>query len=119
MPTPTSRIVKIVVLLSGLTAASLMLIERWRTPDVQPGGTLPLEKALWVSDWDITKIYGPGTPEQQAIVQRLKATEAAAMTFSEPVLYRSGGSQTTQGNQGIVMIPFNPKDPKAALVLKR
>lgn len=79
---------------------------------------LSLDEALWVSDWNITTIYGPGTKEQRTIVQKLRSTGREFSEFDAPVLYRMGGNYSMNSSEGIVMIPFDPLRPQGALALK-
>jgi hypothetical protein len=77
----------------------------------------PIEEALWVSNWDITKVYGPGTPEQTAVVAKLKEFGLSEVRFGEPILYRMGPAATA--GQAILMSPFDPLNPKRASLLMR
>ncbi len=97
--------VVLIGLLFGVVLVSLSLIvmkfktsKRWT-----------IEQALWVTDKEMKNFYGPGTPQQQAIVDLL----GADLEFSEPVLYRMGckGSDT---NEGLIMLGFDPTHPEAA-----
>ena len=75
----------------------------------------PLKDVLYVSNWDITKIYGPGTEEQMQIV---KAFEAIGITnYNSTVLYRMGGKNSFNGAEGLILAPFNPNKPESARVL--
>jgi lipopolysaccharide export system protein LptC len=77
---------------------------------------ISIEEAMYVSDWDITKIYGPGTPEQAVAVKKFKSQ--GKIDFTSPVLYRMGKDKNINSNEGVLLLPFDPKNPKMALQLK-
>ncbi len=79
--------------------------------------TLPLEDALWVCDWKITKIDGPGTQEQASIVKQFRAAGLSDLKFTAPILYRMGGSASKGPREGILMDPFDPRYPDNARAL--
>lgn len=79
---------------------------------------LSLDDALWVSDWNVTSIYGPGTKEQNDIVQQLRVSGREFGQFKTPILYRMGGDSSMKSSEGILMIPFDPNRPQDALALK-
>ena len=78
---------------------------------------IPLEDALWVTDWNLEKIHGPGTPQQLMILRQLTGPEGPKLNFSAPVLYRMGGTNTSQVTEGILLYGFDPKRPEMALML--
>ena len=80
------------------------------------GKEYPLEDVLYVSNWEITKIYGPGTETQAAIVKKFSAI--GIETYDTTLLYRMGGKNTMDGNEGVILSPFNPQSPQDALKLK-
>ena len=78
---------------------------------------MPLKEALYVSDWDITKIYGPGTPQQTSIISKLNLKEPKEL-YNGYVLYRMG-ADPGDSSEGILMLGFAPKNPQTALQLKQ
>lgn len=88
--------------------------------DHRSARTVPLEQALWVTDREITRIYSPGTPEQQAIVAQFRSmgNTAAWQGFHAPLLYRMGMSSSGEPSDGVVIIGFDPRHPEMALALK-
>jgi len=104
--------------LTGMTIAMVVIgISWWVAKNPQ---TRPLQEALWVCDWDITKIYGPGTPEQAAIVEQFRAKGLSNLKFTAPILYRmetSSSGDSRDPREGILMSPFDPKHPEAARAL--
>jgi len=80
------------------------------------GKEYPLEDVLYVTNWEITKIHGPGTAEQAAIVK--KFGELGIKTYNTTLLYRMGGKNTMDGNEGVILTPYDPHSPKDALKLK-
>jgi hypothetical protein len=79
---------------------------------------IPIEEAMYVSDWNITKIYGPGTPQQAEIVDQFKSYGGDGLKFYSPVLYRMNGSSSDNPREGILLLGFDPKHPEMALQLK-
>jgi hypothetical protein len=77
---------------------------------------IPIEQAMWVTDWDIERIYGPGSPEQQKIVNQFRKL-GDPLEFNAPVLYRMGASSAGNPSEGILLIGFDPKRPETARVL--
>lgn len=100
--------------LTGLSIVAGVLL--FSAPNHQPA--LSLEDALWVSDWEISKIYGPGTTEQQTIVRQLRSSGLKDADFDTFILYRMGGSSSMNSNEGLLLMPFDPSRPQDALALK-
>ena len=86
-------------------------LHKTQTPE-----SIPIERAMYVTDWNISKIYGPGTPQQSTIVEKFKST-GKQLTFITPVLYRMG-ADPGDTNEGILMIGFDPANPETAHQLK-
>lgn len=78
--------------------------------------TIPIETALYVSNYDITKIYGPGTPQQATILKKLKLNGNQTQ-FNSYVLYRMG-ADSGDTDEGILMLGFDPANPETAHQLK-
>lgn len=87
----------------------------WWTTRQQEGR--PLEEMLWVCDWEMREFHGPGTTGQSTVVHLLRERGMGDAKFTAPVLYRMGGSATGRGNEGILMQPFDPRNPEAARVM--
>ena len=100
-------------LLCGALAVSAVWLYLHKTHDTK---NIPIEKALYVSDWDITKIYGPGTPQQASILKKLKLNGTQTQ-FNSYVLYRMG-ADPGDTNEGILMVGFDPANPETAHQLK-
>jgi hypothetical protein len=64
------------------------------------------------------EFHGPRTAEQSSIVKVLRERGLGDRKFAEPVLYRMGGSATGNGNEGILLQPFDPENPGAARVMR-
>jgi hypothetical protein len=79
--------------------------------------TNTLEESLWVCDWEVTKIYAPGSKEQASVVRQLRTLGLPELAFDRPVLYRMGGSTFQNPSEGILMIPFDPRHPEIARAL--
>jgi len=101
-----------------LAAAAIVGAAIWLLHSKRSQTFLSLDDALWVSDWGVTTIYGPGTKEQREIIRQLHASGHRFGPFETPVLYRMGGSSPTRSSEGMVMAPFNPNRPRDALALK-
>jgi hypothetical protein len=74
---------------------------------------IPIEQALWVTDWEIERIYGPGTPEQQMIVAQF----GSDLEFEAPVLYRMGRPSASNPSEGLLLYGFDPDHPEMAKLL--
>jgi len=97
--TATSRsswgFVRTVSLGITLGAATVALLWAWQSKQTARFQTeAPIEQALWVSNWDVTKVYGPGTPEQTAVVAALeKESGLGDIRFGEPILIPDGSGK--------------------------
>jgi hypothetical protein len=101
-----------------LGAVTVALLWGWKsTQTARFRKEAPIEEALWVSNWDVTRVYGPGTAEQTAVVAKLKEFGLGEVRFGEPILYRMGPAATA--GQAILMSPFDPLNPKRASLLMR
>ena len=102
------------------TVATLLLIGGavgyWWTTRQEEGH--PLEEMLWVCDWDMREFHGPGSAAQSSTAHLLRERGLGDVKFTAPVLYRMGGSGTGHGNEGVLMQPFDPRNPGAARVMK-
>ena len=78
---------------------------------------LPIEEAMYVTDWEITKIYGPGTLQQAKIVEQFNSARDEEITFENPVLYRMPG-EGSSSSDGIMLFGFDPNRPEMARHLK-
>jgi len=97
---------------AGLITGILMTVD----DRISAAPSLPVETSLYVSDWEIKKIYGPGTSEQKQMVNIFR--EIGISGFSTPFLYRMGGSASENGSEAIMMWPFRPEKPHEALTMK-
>ncbi len=79
---------------------------------------IPIEEAMYVTDWDITKIYGPGTLQQAKIVAQFKSSGGDNLEFDSPVLYRMNGSTSGNSGEGVLLLGFDPSRPEMAHSLK-
>ncbi|MGJ8655324.1 MAG: hypothetical protein ACSHX6_02650 [Akkermansiaceae bacterium] len=103
----------LISLLYSILAVSFIWFYLRKTHTPTP---LPIESAMYVTDWNITKIYGPGTPQQATIVEKFQST-GKQLTFITPVLYRMGATHSDSA-EGILMIGFDPTHPETAHQLK-
>jgi hypothetical protein len=76
---------------------------------------ISIEQALWVTDWEIQRIYAPGTPEQRSIVAQL----GEELEFDSPVLYRMGGTSAAGASEGLMLFGFDPSRPEMAQAMKQ
>jgi len=112
-PTPKVRLLLSIIVI--VTAGSYIAYKMPNSLTAQEP-SYPLTNVLFVSDWEITQIYGPGTAQQQRIVEQFQAL--GITSFNSPVLYRAGGKNTANGQEGLILAPFDPQNPKSALKLK-
>jgi len=98
--------------------AAVVAVAVWVLRVESRPASLTLEDALWVSDWDITALHGPGTEEQRDIVRQLLAFDHDFGRFETPILYRMGGSSAVGAPEGILLIPFDPRRPEDAFELR-
>lgn len=74
---------------------------------------MPIEQALWVSDWEIENFYGPGIPEQQRIVEQLSKHMGDNLEFEEHVIYRMGVT-AADSSEGVLIYGFDPERSEMA-----
>lgn len=79
---------------------------------------MSIEEAMYVTDWDITTIYGPRTPQQARIVKQFRSYGGDKLEFDAPVLYRMHASASGNTGEGILLMGFDPKNPETAFHLK-
>ncbi len=80
---------------------------------------LSLADALYVTDTEVTKIYGPGTRVQQHIIEQLKTQKTMnEITFTQPFVYRMG-LDSGDTNEGIILMNFSPAHPQMAKLLSQ
>jgi len=116
------RLARTVALGFTLGAATVALLWAWQSKQsARFRIEAPIEQALWVSNCNVTRVYGPGTPEQIAVVAALKefAPGVGDLRFSEPMLYRMGAEAAAIEGEGILMTPFDPGNPKQAYLVMR
>ena len=114
---PSERLAGSIII--GLLIGSLVVLGIWfYTSKIQDQKSLSLEQALYVTDWDITKIYGPGTPQQASIVKQFQAYGGEQLKFDRPILYRMDGNTSGSLSDGILLMSFDPTHPETALYLK-
>ncbi|MBB5351824.1 hypothetical protein HNR46_002063 [Haloferula luteola] len=115
MPTKRHRFAEAISTGLVVTAAGIGIT--WHFVENRELKTRPLEDALWVCDWDVTKIYGPGSPEQASVVKQFRNGGLTNLKFAAPTLYRMGGSSSHDSREGILMVPFDPRHPETARAL--
>jgi|GEM_PF-3633549 len=104
--------------LLALTICGMVAFCKYQlTPATTP--SLSFADALYVTNKDITKIYGPGTTVQQNILAQMTTQKGISeMKLPQPFLYRMG---LTPGDsdEGILMLPFSPAHPEMATQMKQ
>jgi hypothetical protein len=78
---------------------------------------IPLKDALWVTDWNIEEIHGPGSLQQERILIQLNGPEWTKLKFTAPVLYRIPEG-VPHPSEGLLLYGFDPDHPEMALALK-
>ncbi len=117
-PSPKSERLAGIILI-GLLLSAITIGGGWFFLEMQnESKNIPIEKAMYVSDWNITKIYGPGTPQQAKIVEQFKARGSRNLEFGGYVLYRMPNKISDTFDEGILLLGFDPKNPKSTLQLK-
>jgi LPXTG-motif cell wall-anchored protein len=101
---------KAALILIGLFGGFIVIIGYSVFLKLKKPTMISIDKALYVSDWDITTIYGPGTPQQKAIVIQMDKD----LKFDAPVLYRIGGSSAGNPSDGYFLYGFDPRRPERA-----
>ncbi len=89
----------------------------WRVVKKREPQTRQLEHILWVFDWNMTKIDGPGSQEQASIVKQFRAAGLSDLKFIAPILYRMSGSASGDPREGILLYAFDPQNPDNARAL--
>lgn len=79
---------------------------------------IPLSEALWVTDQNVEKIYGPGSPEQKRILIQMTGSDWTALKLTAPVLYRVPEG-APHPSDGLLIYGFDPDHPETAQALKR
>jgi hypothetical protein len=103
--------------LSALTVFALFLFCKYQLSPT-PQNTLSFADALYVTNKDITKIYGPGTSVQQNIAAQFLTQEGISdMKLPQPFLYRMG-LNPGDGKEGTLLFPFSPAQPEMAKLLR-
>ena len=120
MKTPTKKSERmagiiLIGLLFGAIAIGAIWFYHYKT---QESKLMPIEEALYVTDWEITKVYGPGTPQQTKIVEQFRSSGGDKLEFDSPVLYRMNGSMSVSSGEGILLLGFDPSHPEMAHSLK-
>lgn len=105
------------VFVAGIAIALALAWGAWQGFKNWSPQTKTLEEALWVCDWSITRIYGPGTQEQASVVDQFRSVGLAKLEFTAPILYRMGGPRDGDPREGILLNPFDPRHPESALAL--
>lgn len=77
---------------------------------------IAVEDGLYVTDWSVSKIFGPGTERQQQYVKQFQYMGIEKL--EAPILYRIGVQQTAGGEEDILLAPFDPSRPESALALR-
>lgn len=101
------------VILSGLLGGVVLITGFLLLLNPQTQKRIPIAQALWVTDWEIQHLYGPGTTRQQKIVDLL----GSHLEFEAPVLYRMGGSGSHDPSEGLLIYGFDLKRPEMAKAL--
>lgn len=120
MKTPTKKSERMAgIILIGLLCGALAIGGVWFYHyKKQEAKLMPIEEAMYVTDWDISKIYGPGTPQQAKIVAQFRSSGGDKLEFDSPVLYRMNGSISGNSGEGILLLGFDPNRPEMAHSLK-
>ena len=72
---------------------------------------IPLRDALWVTDQNIEKIYGPGSLEQEQILIQLTGPEWTNLKLRAPVLYRIPDGFAHSSDR-LIIYGFDPNRPE-------
>ena len=78
---------------------------------------IPLRDALWVTDQNVEKIYGPGSPEQEQILIQLTGPEWTNLKLRAPVLYRIPDG-VGHSSDRLIIYGFDPSRPEMAQSLR-
>ena len=113
-PERAAGIILIGLLLGAMVTGSISLYHNKK----KESQGISIEDAMYVTDWEITKIYSPGTPQQAKIVSQLQSMRDSKIFFDCPILYRMNGSSIENAGEGVLLSPFDPKYPEMALYLK-
>jgi hypothetical protein len=104
-----------------LLAFSIYAIFVFCKYQLSPATKAPLSfaDALYVTDKDITTIYGPGTTVQKNILAQFNTQkDIAKMELPHPFLYRMGLTPD-ESDEGILMLYFSPEHPETAKQLRQ
>jgi hypothetical protein len=103
--------------LLALTICGVVIFCKYRLSSDTP--PLSFADALYVTNKDITKVYGPGTTVQQNILAQFQTqNDISEMKLPQPVLYRMG-IPPDESNEGILMLYFSPAHPEMAKQLRQ
>ncbi len=112
-----TKLLIVAISLLALTICSMVAFCKYQFSPTTP--SLSLADALYVTNKDITKIYGPGTTVQQNILAQLTTQkDISEMKLPHPFLYRMGLTPD-ESNEGILMLYFSPAHPEMAEQLRQ